>query len=85
MNKKMYDVKDIMFSANQMSIKIDGKKYCFGLKNLSSRLWRATPAQRRSFKISPSGYGIHWPLIDEDLSIHGLLTSQASVVEATHQ
>ena len=24
-------------------------------------------------KFLPSGYGIHWPLIDEDLSIDGLL------------
>jgi hypothetical protein len=25
------------------------------------------------YEISPSGYGIRWPLIDEDLSIDGLL------------
>jgi len=24
-------------------------------------------------EISPSGYGIHWPLLDEDLSVDGLL------------
>jgi hypothetical protein len=23
--------------------------------------------------MSPSGYGIHWPLVDEDLSIDGLI------------
>jgi len=27
----------------------------------------------KSHEISPSGYGIYWPLIDEDLSIDGLL------------
>ncbi|MBF0567096.1 MAG: DUF2442 domain-containing protein, partial [Nitrospirae bacterium] len=25
------------------------------------------------FEISPSCYGIHWPLLDEDISIDGLL------------
>ncbi|MDP2982675.1 MAG: DUF2442 domain-containing protein [Candidatus Latescibacter sp.] len=25
------------------------------------------------YKIQPSGYGIHWPLIDEDIAIDGLL------------
>nr|WP_253276482.1 DUF2442 domain-containing protein [Synechococcus sp. PCC 6312] len=25
------------------------------------------------YQVSPAGYGIHWPLIDEDLSINGLL------------
>jgi hypothetical protein len=29
--------------------------------------------ERNEFKISPSGYGIHWSLLDEDLSINGLL------------
>jgi hypothetical protein len=33
----------------------------------------ATEQQRREAKLSPGGYGIHWPLIDEDLSIGGLL------------
>ncbi|MCA1752818.1 MAG: DUF2442 domain-containing protein [Flavobacteriales bacterium] len=23
--------------------------------------------------VSPSGYGVHWPLIDEDISFAGLL------------
>lgn len=25
------------------------------------------------FEISPSGYGIHWPLIDEDISLDALI------------
>ncbi|MFI5222153.1 MAG: DUF2442 domain-containing protein, partial [Bacteroidia bacterium] len=29
--------------------------------------------ERGNFEISPSGYGIHWSLIDEDLSINGLI------------
>jgi hypothetical protein len=28
---------------------------------------------RAAYEVSPSGYGIHWPLVDEDLSIDGLL------------
>ena len=39
----------------------------------SATLAKATPAQRRQAKLSPGGYGIHWPLLDEDLSIAGLL------------
>ena len=37
------------------------------------RLLNATPSQRRNWKISGGGYGIHWPEIDEDLSTEGLL------------
>ncbi|MCF6158838.1 MAG: DUF2442 domain-containing protein [wastewater metagenome] len=27
----------------------------------------------KQYSFSASGYGIHWPLLDEDLSIDGLL------------
>ncbi|MFM1841469.1 MAG: hypothetical protein RLZZ490_200, partial [Cyanobacteriota bacterium] len=38
------------------------------------RLYTATDAERNLYKISPSGYGIHWPAIDEDLSVKGLIS-----------
>jgi hypothetical protein len=36
-------------------------------------LANATTAQRRQAELSPGGYGIHWPLLDEDVSIGGLV------------
>ncbi len=37
------------------------------------RLMKATESQRRNFELLGDGIGIHWPEIDEDLSIAGLL------------
>jgi hypothetical protein len=37
------------------------------------RLLRATPDQRERWRVSGGGYGIHWPELDEDLSMEGLL------------
>ena len=37
------------------------------------RLLSATPEQRTDWEIAGAGYGIHWPQIDEDLSVEGLL------------
>jgi len=37
------------------------------------RLLQATPPQRKTWKISGGGYGIHWADLDEDLSTEGLL------------
>ena len=37
------------------------------------RLLHATEQQRKNWKISGGGYGIHWDDIDEDLSTEGLL------------
>ena len=39
----------------------------------SPRLASATEQERLNAELSPGGYGIHWPLIDEDLSVNGLL------------
>lgn len=33
----------------------------------------ATPEQRQRFRISASGKGLHWPELDEDISVEGLL------------
>ena len=37
------------------------------------RLNSATPKQRNIWELSGAGFGIHWPEIDEDLSVSGLL------------
>ena len=39
----------------------------------SWRLSDATPAQRANFRLIASGQGVHWPDVDEDLSVEGLL------------
>jgi hypothetical protein len=36
-------------------------------------LERAESENLLAFEVSPSGYGIHWPRLDEDISIDGLL------------
>lgn len=38
------------------------------------RLLNASSEQRRTYKISPSGYGIHWPDLDEDISIKSFIS-----------
>jgi hypothetical protein len=36
-------------------------------------LLHATPAQRQHFELLGDGEGLHWPDVDEDLSVAGLL------------
>ena len=43
----------------------------------SARLARASWMKRSRAELSPSGYGIHWPLIDEDLAVGPLLLAAA--------
>ena len=37
------------------------------------RLLHATSQERKNWEIAGAGYGIHWPLIDEDLSISAMI------------
>src|ERR1035441_1124087 len=43
----------------------------------SERLAHASLLERNRAELSPSGYGIHWPLIDEDLAVGPLLRAAA--------
>ena len=71
--KKLHQVSDILFTGLTMKIIIDGKEYKYDLAQISSRLASASKSDQQNYDISPSGYGIHWPSLDEDLSIDGLL------------
>lgn len=46
----------------------DGREVSIPLAWFSSLL-NASKAQRTKVEISPGGYGIHWPAIDEDISV----------------
>jgi hypothetical protein len=63
----------IQFEGNELIIVKNGQIKVVDLKIASSKLLNASEVERNLYRISPSGYGIHWPLIDEDLSIEKLL------------
>jgi len=42
------------------------------------RLLHATARERRRWRLIGNGEGIHWPAVDEDLSVEGLLAGRPS-------
>jgi len=68
-----YKISNIYFEQENLIIVLNNQKYSFRISEISEKLAKADEKERNNFKISPSGYGIHWPTIDEDLSINGLL------------
>jgi hypothetical protein len=68
-----HKIEKIHFNQDFIMLNIDGNELTIPLDKLSGKLKSATDIEREMYKISPSGYGIHWPLIDEDLSIDGIL------------
>lgn len=47
------------------------------------RLAYGTPTERANFQISGSGYGIHWPDLDEDIGVEGLILGKRSTESST--
>lgn len=70
---KKHTVCDVHFDGDKLNLTIDGNQKEFLISKISKRIAQASGIERNNFEISPSGYGIHWPLIDEDISIDGLL------------
>ena len=64
----------VEFTATELVVTLaDGRKIATPL-DWYPRLKRASPAQRENYEIMPMG--IHWPDIDEDLSVAGMLKGQ---------
>jgi len=42
------------------------------------RLAHGTPQERANYQISSAGYGLHWPDLDEDIGLEGLLLGKRS-------
>ena len=63
--------RSIAFTREDLVVTLaDGRKIATPLA-WYPRLLNATPAQRQNYEIMPMG--IHWPDIDEDLGIAGML------------
>jgi hypothetical protein len=71
--KKHHDIGDLKFEGDFLVITIDGQENRFPLGTVSPLIEKASEKERDNFEISPAGYGIHWPQLDEDISIDGLL------------
>ena len=71
--KPCHVISSISVTDDTLVMVIDGKNHRFLFAEISNRLSNASRVERERFEVSPSGYGIHWPLLDEDLSIDGLL------------
>ena len=64
----------VEFTASELVVTlVDGRKITTPL-DWYPRLLRASTAERTNYEIMPMG--IHWPDLDEDLSIAGMLKGQ---------
>ena len=66
-------VAEVEFTEDMLTVQLmDGRKISVPLV-WYPRLLNATEEQRKNWRISGGGYGLHWEDVDEDLSTEGLL------------
>jgi hypothetical protein len=73
MDKKIHTVEVLKIDKTHLYFNVDGQSYAIGWTDCSPKLEQATQIEREYLEISPAGYGLHWPLIDEDLAVAPLL------------
>ncbi len=70
---KLPSVLSLKFEKDSMQIVLsDGRTIGIPLA-WYPKLASASKSHLQHFQISPAGYGIHWPDLDEDLSVYGFL------------
>jgi len=71
--KKFHNVQVMETDDKYLYLSVDNQIYRVRWRECSPKLAKATLQERNTIEISPSGYGLHWREIDEDLAIDPLL------------
>ena len=70
--------KGVQFENDSLRVDlIDGRSMIVPL-SWYPRLLNATPQQRANWQLIGRGFGIHWPDVDEDISVEGMLRGFAA-------
>lgn len=79
MNTSKLTTESIVFHRNNsMSVHLSDKRIITVPLEWYPRLEQGKLSQKRNWEICGAGLGIHWPDLDEDLSIAGLLRGETS-------
>lgn len=68
----------ISFDGEMLRVLLEGGRQIVVPTALYPRLRFATKAERRNYRLIGGGAGIHWPALDEDISVKGLLAKKGS-------
>jgi hypothetical protein len=70
--------KDVVVTDDALAVElVDGRSVTVPL-TWFPRLLAGTPEERHHWRLIGEGVGIHWPDLDEDIRVAGLLAGQAS-------
>lgn len=69
---------NVIINDDTLSVDLEDGRTVSVLIGWYPRLANGTPTERANFQISGAGYGIHWPDLDEDIGVEGLIVGKKS-------
>ncbi len=71
-------VQDVLVTDDALAVDLDDGRTISVPLAWYPRLAHGTPEERDNWRISGAGWGVHWPDLDEDISVKGLLIGNLS-------
>ena len=71
--EKLFELSQISLNGHLLSFKVNGISVTCDLAKMSDVLARAGKEQVANMIVDSVGVGFHWPALDEDLSVNGIL------------
>ncbi len=69
---------EITFTEQALQVSLDDGRMISVPLAWYPRLLNATPSERIQYELIGDGEGIHWPSLDEDISVEGLVAGRRS-------
>ena len=73
----------VRFSEDSLTVQLDDGRTLSVPLAWYPRLLNGTQGEREKYELIGDGEGIHWPDLDEDISVEGLLAGRRSAESAT--
>lgn len=70
--------RDVVITEDALTVSLDDGRTLSVPLTWYPRLWHGTPDERGRWRLIGDGRGIHWPDLDEDISVEGLLEGRRS-------
>jgi hypothetical protein len=72
----------VRFSDDSLVVQLDDGRVLSVPLTWYPRLLHGTPVEREDYELIGDGEGIHWPELDEDISVEGLIVGRPSAESA---
>ena len=72
----------VHFSEDSLTVRLDDGRALSVPLTWYPRLLHGTSRERETYELIGDGEGIHWPALDEDISVEGLLAGRRSAESA---